>query len=434
MKKKFISNKKNILIGIIVLSSFVTLFVNSFYSKKIEENFQRSEVVKIQNQIRTTLTKHILDGNTYPDFVNINERRFQIFYTLNQDLQLYVERLLKQFKSEYASIVVIDNNTGEIIAATGFNRETNSFDLGLVYSSAHPSASLFKIVTSANLLEDAGYNRNTIVSYSGKATTLYKYQLKENQNKWTRFQSLGKAFAVSNNVVFAKAALKNLNSTGLMNKANNFGFNHALMMDLELGQSKLMAPEEQYQMAELASGFNVETTISPIHAALLSSIVANDGVIKFPRIIAAVKDTASGELIKFLEKNDKRAMNINSANELESLMQETIIQGTAKSSFKKLSSFVKNNVRIGGKTGSITGGDPWGKRDWFTAFAIPNSGQLGSGISVCVMNVNVKKWYVKSTFLAKNVIEYYYQKANKDYGWPHNQSLKKNKNEIAKGS
>jgi hypothetical protein len=63
---------------------------------------------------------------------------------------------------------------------------------------------------------------------------------------------------------------------------------------------------------------------------------------------------------------------------------------------------------IGGKTGSITGGTPFGKRDWFSAFAIPRDLERGKGISISVMNVNVKRWHVKSTMLAKNIIEYYY--------------------------
>ena len=70
----------------------------------------------------------------------------------------------------------------------------------------------------------------------------------------------------------------------------------------------------------------------------------------------------------------------------------------------------REKLSLGAKTGSITGGVPYGKRDWVVVYAKPNDENLPS-ISVAVMIVNVKKWYIKSTVLAKKIIEYYY----KDY-------------------
>jgi hypothetical protein len=89
-------------------------------------------------------------------------------------------------------------------------------------------------------------------------------------------------------------------------------------------------------------------------------------------------------------------------------MEYTISNGTARKSFKKFDKSLKKLLKIGGKTGSITGGIPYGKRDWFSAFAMPLNSSLGNGIAISVMNINVKKWFVRSTFLAKNIIELYY--------------------------
>ncbi len=430
----FRKNYKRILVGAVVLSSFVTVMINSFFGHTIRENAKRASIDKMQTLLRNDLTKYILKENRYPKTLKLDKVDFEIFYSINPDLQAYVENLLQQHKSDFASIVVLNNNTGEILAASGFERETNSFNLKLVFSSDHPSASLFKIITSANLFEEAGLNKDSLIPYSGRPTTLYKSQLRENNSRWTRFQTLGKAFAVSNNVVFAKAALKNLNSIDLMNKANRFGFNQALMLDLNLGTSKLMEPTDQYGMAEFASGFNVETTIGPIHGAILASIIANKGVLRYPRIIAGIKNSITFETIKLFEKPDRQVLNEKSARELSGLMENTIFEGTARSSFRKMSKGLKESLKIGGKTGSITGGEPFGKRDWFTAFASLRNGQEGSGISVCVMNININKWYIKSTYLAKNVIEYYYQKTNKDHRGLSQQTSKKHKNDGIRGS
>ncbi len=91
-------------------------------------------------------------------------------------------------------------------------------------------------------------------------------------------------------------------------------------------------------------------------------------------------------------------------------MELTVRRGTARGAFRRMKRSIKSKLDIGGKTGSITGGVPFGKRDWFAAYATPKNRVLGKGISISVMNVNVKKWYIKSTYLAKNIIEFYYKK------------------------
>jgi hypothetical protein len=66
-------------------------------------------------------------------------------------------------------------------------------------------------------------------------------------------------------------------------------------------------------------------------------------------------------------------------------------------------------LEIGAKTGSITGGFPFGKHEWITVFARPKAGKKGDkGISVAVLNINKEKWYVRSGYIAKKLIEYYY--------------------------
>ena len=78
--------------------------------------------------------------------------------------------------------------------------------------------------------------------------------------------------------------------------AHSFGFNQELMVELSLGQSFFEVPKDDYNLAEIASGFNKKTMISPIHAAVLSSVIANDGVIKYPFIVSKLTDGKKREL------------------------------------------------------------------------------------------------------------------------------------------
>jgi cell division protein FtsI/penicillin-binding protein 2 len=226
-------------------------------------------------------------------------------------------------------------------------------------------------------------------------------------------QTFETAFAKSNNVIFGKAAIKNTTSENLVKMAEGFGFNKPIMPEFSFLKSEIRQAKDDFALAELASGYNIETVISPIHAASLASVIANDGLFKTPKMISRVVNPATGENLWQEElPPSKRVITQETSREMQEMMSMTIDGGTARRSFRKMRNGYKDNLEIGGKTGSITGGTPFGKRDWFSAYALPRDKTKGKGISISVMNVNVKKWHVKSALLAKNVIEYYYKNIN----------------------
>lgn len=101
-------------------------------------------------------------------------------------------------------------------------------------------------------------------------------------------------------------------------------------------------------------------------------------------------------------------MSKQAARELKEMMNLTVSKGTARGAFRPWKTKKIRDIEIGGKTGTITGGVPYGRRDWFVSYAKPKDDPNDAGISVAVMIVNVEKWYIKSTYLAKKIIQYYY--------------------------
>lgn len=359
--------------------------------------------------LKAKLNKKCFKENVWPKTIDVESSKYEIKYTFNDQLVTYIKKLLKRYRSDFTSVSVIDNETGKILAVVGYERKGNTFNNHLPFTSTHPTASLFKIVTAAGLLSESSVDSDSIFSYRGRGTTLYKYQLQNKKSRWSRRISLKNAFAYSNNVIFGKAAINNITSKELYVTANKLGFNSRLMTDVRLTRSIFPMAGSRYQLAEFASGFNKKTYISPIHAAVLSSIISNDGVMKYPYFIDKVySDT--GEEIEFNNRNEKIALDSKVCKELRQMMSLTVKRGTARGSFRRFKRYLRNNLEIGGKTGSLTGGVPYGKRDWFTAYARPKNSNLGRGISLSVMNINVEKWYVKSAFLARNIIDYYYSK------------------------
>jgi len=147
--------------------------------------------------------------------------------------------------------------------------------------------------------------------------------------------------------------------------------------------------------------------MSPVHGAVIASIIANGGVLKYPRVIDSLEGISDNKIIYPPIKKDEVVLTPRTAEDMRTLFLATVTRGTARSSFKR-SKRLLDKFEIGGKTGSITGGTPHGKRDWFVSYAKSTEDKSDKGISICVMIVNQKKWYIKSPLLAKNIIEYYY--------------------------
>jgi cell division protein FtsI/penicillin-binding protein 2 len=396
---------KKIVLQVILLLSFSGII--AIYFRK-EKTVQREDIErKVYLKVRDELSRRYKDDEGWPEKLVVDNKIYNLEYTLDKDLTEYVKDLIQKNPSDYTSIVIMENSTSNILTALDYSKENRQFGKALTFSSSSPAASLFKVVTAAEVLENQTVDADTGFSFRGRSTTLYRYQLNDTQ-RFSRRISFEKAFASSNNVVFAKAAIENSTSVGLFKMAEKFGFNQDILGEISSGTSQFSLAENQYNLAELASGFNRVTTISPVHAASIATVIANNGVFKYPQLLSRISDNVQNKIIWRNEPISRRILKEESSFQLKRMMQLTVDKGTARAAFRRLPSKIKDNLEIGGKTGSITGGVPYGKRDWFIVYAIPKD-KRHPGISIAVMIVNVKKWYVRSSYLAKNIIEYYYK-------------------------
>lgn len=340
--------------------------------------------------------------------VDYDSSRYNVNYTFNDELEAFVKKQLALYRPDYTSVVVIDNESGNILAAVDYARTKNVFGRDLAFSTTHPAASIFKVITAADLLENTHIKTDTEFHFTGRSTTLYKSQLKEPQNRrWVRRLDLEHAFATSNNVIFGRTAIENLTPAGLKRMAEKFGFNKKLIEGIHLSPSVFNMATDQYNLAEYSSGLNRDTLMSPVHGAVIASVVANGGVLRYPVVIKSLEGLKDKKVIYPPLKKDDVVLTPQSSEDLRTLFMATVTQGTARSSFRR-SQYLLNKLEIGGKTGSLTGGEPHGKRDWFVSYAKSNEDKNDKGISICVMIVNQKKWYVKSPLIAKNIMEFYY--------------------------
>jgi cell division protein FtsI/penicillin-binding protein 2 len=270
----------------------------------------------------------------------------------------------------------------------------------------YPAASLFKIVSAAAAFEFADFSPDKTVSFVGRKHTLYKNQLKEKESRYSNNISFKKAFASSINPVFGKLGIHELDYQLLQKSAEKLFFERSIPFDFPVGKSEVFVPKDDFGMAELASGFNKGTTISPLHAALLASAVVNDGVMMKPWVVKRVINEA-GEV---LYENRKSPMGVSmspeTAKELRILMEDTIIHGTCRKTFyRERRRKIYKNVDLGAKTGTINDRDDRFKYDWLTAFVVPPNHK--KSICIAVLGIHGKVLGVRANRLGRSIIRYY---------------------------
>ncbi len=313
----------------------------------------------------------------------IKADNFYLETSLDSNLQHYLEQRMDRKNSRFIGIVVMQSDTGRILAMVGFDKTES--DINPCLRNSFPAASIFKIVTAAAAVDHCGYEANTKLRFNGYKHTLYRNQLKEHINRHTNTVSFKESFAQSINPVFGKIGVLYLGKAILEKYAEAFGFNQPIDFELPVSASRIQIKEIPYHWAEIASGFNNDTTISPIHAALMASAVVNEGRMVAPTIVDRVMDDKGQLLYRNQTQWLGRAMTPKASTVLSRLMEATVQAGTGRKSFRdRRRHKVLSKLNIGGKTGSIFNRSHDARFDWFVGYAKQKKGPAQLAIAVLV--------------------------------------------------
>jgi cell division protein FtsI/penicillin-binding protein 2 len=394
---------------ILILVCFAGVWISAYRS---QASIPPGDLEKTFIEYREKLNRPIifkdlkLDPTDLSDHIVLErgEERFIVESSLDQSLQDYIVRLLRRSQTLRAAVVVLSCTDGRVLAMTSYHKDKSGEDLCL--KADFPAASLFKIVSAAAALESAGYKPDKAVYYWGKRHTLYKKQLKTKITRYTEKTSFKKAFASSINPVFGKLGIYDLGQDVMTEYGGKFLFNHIIPFDFPVEMSTVQVPEDDFGLAEIASGFNKQTKISPLHAALLASVAANNGVMVTPWLVENVKNE-SGEFF-YQRRPTRLALSVSrkTAKNLKVLMRDTVIYGTCRKSFRPLRrKRVFKGVELGAKTGTINDEADRFKYDWLTAYALPKD--RAKAICIAVLGVHDEKLGIRANELGRYIINYH---------------------------
>ncbi|GBC59343.1 penicillin-binding protein [Desulfonema ishimotonii] len=297
--------------------------------------------------------------------------RFQIDATLDPFLQNFLIGHRQTRYARYIGMVVMEPRSGRILSMVSFDSADPRRNV--CTDSVFPAASVFKLVTAAASVEKCGFGANSTLTYCGRKHTLYKFQLKKRPDRGPINRiSLRDSFAQSVNPVFGKLGIHYLGKKRLAKSADAFGFNGDISRELPVAPSTFSLSDDPYHWAEVASGFNRSTAISPLHGAVMAAaIVANKGRRIEPMIVEQITDGAGRLLYRGQRQEMGQAITPRAAKVVRSLMEETVRTGTASKVFRKYRKDpVFARLNIGGKTGTINSrSSDYRRFDWFVGFA-----------------------------------------------------------------
>jgi len=239
------------------------------------------------------------------------------------------------------------------------------------------------------------------------AHTLYNTQLEQGEGRYTRKTSFKRAFSRSINPVFGKIGIYDLGREFMAEYADKFLFNQEIPFDLPLATSSVHIPADDFGLAEIASGFNRRTLISPLHVSLITAAVANGGIMVEPWLVRRLKDESGKVLYRARLSKLGSPIEENTASQLRILMQDTVAHGTCRKALNPLRrKKLFEGIELGAKTGTINDYHDRYKYDWVTAYALPRNGD--GGICITVLAIHGKKLGIKASEVARYIMNYHF--------------------------
>ncbi len=332
-----------------------------------------------------------------------------IVLTLNPDLQLKAQELLRRYQVPWGAIVMVEPKTGRVLALAGYS-ERDGAEASVALRATFPAASLFKVITAAGGVERGGISSDYIVNFRGGDHSFIGVSNGlPDPIRDRRRLSAAEALGRSCNPAFARIGVKFLSGGGLERYALNFGFNSTMPFELPVGVSKFSPPTDELDLAKVSAGFG-DVTVSPLHAAMIGAALGNKGVMMRPYMVERIV-TPDGKSTNVNKPIPLRTVVApGTASEVMKMMETTVRTGTGRRQFLRGRGPVLLSRSIAAKTGTLKGDNPRGINHWFMAVAPSEQPE----VALATLVVDPGNARVKSSALARVMLETYFGERSDD--------------------
>lgn len=233
----------------------------------------------------------------------INE---EITRGLRLSIDLELSRLsLESLGEKQGNIVLIQPDTGEILAAVSDKKTEAKMgdDSSPAFEQMLEPASISKLITITAAFKNKLDPQQEIAGMTCRGAKRYSGKVLYCPAARGKLYGLEHALAVSCNIAFADLGVK-IGWEKMLEELRLFGFDSQVKNSFPLGKIIIKKGDDR-ALANLAIGLE-DTVLTPVHAALIAAVFANDGYRVYPGLFSATDGFVGLSPQEIKTKNLKR--------------------------------------------------------------------------------------------------------------------------------
>jgi len=351
----------------------------------------------------------------YSDLIGEKSPGDNVITTLNSELQQVAYDALGSYRG---AVVVMEAATGKILAMVSKpSYDPNAIDLiwdelieedesaenpkspllNRATQGIYPPGSTFKILTALEYMrENQDYTK---YEYDCDGSITYQKMSIHCYNKKVHGEEdLMLSFAKSCNTSFANIG-KDLDIDRYSQLCEDFLFNKPLPITMASKQSSFVLQSgvsvvKDVMQTVIGQG---DTLITPLHNAMITAAVANDGVMMKPYVVDRIENAEGGLVKGFVKQKIAEPMTKQEAAYIGKMMRMVVTDGTG-TKLKNL------KVEAAGKTGSADHSEDEPAHAWFVGYAPYEEPEIV--VSIIVESVGTGSEYAVP--IAKEIFQAYF--------------------------
>ncbi|KRE39017.1 cell division protein FtsI [Janibacter sp. Soil728] len=241
----------------------------------------------------------------------------------------------------------------------------------------YPPGSVFKIVTAAAALEDGQWSEDSTIPGPAVLDLPQTEVGLPNSHPGACGPddkvTLAAALQDSCNTAFGWLGMQ-LGGDAMRQQAGKFGFGDDLEVPMKVTPSTLPAQMSPAQEAQVGIG-QYDVRVTPLQVAMVSSAVANDGVVMKPHLVQSVLGSDLSTISETKPEQLSKAMEPKTSDQLTDMMKLVVERGTGTQA-------AVSGTSVAGKTGTAEHGAGLPPHAWFTGFAPADNPQIAVAVVV----------------------------------------------------
>ncbi|KZL93283.1 peptidoglycan D,D-transpeptidase FtsI family protein [Clostridium magnum] len=315
--------------------------------------------------------------------------------SLKTSLDLEVQRKAYDLLGDNrGAVVALNPKTGEILAMVSkpsfnpnnlqeiwksINQDKNTPLINRASAGLYPPGSTFKTVTAVSALENMPSVKNRTFNDNGSLYISNDYSLNNFSGEVLGSINFQQAYTHSSNVVFGTLGLE-LGNDKLKATAEKFYFNKEIPADgipVEPSRFPILKKYEKGSIAQSAIGQSSDLA-SPLQMAMVTSTIANDGVMMKPHLVNEVLTSKGSSVKSIVPESLGQVISADTAQTMKDFMRSVVSEGTGVNA-------AIEGIEVGGKTGTAdhqVDGKDAPPHSWFIGFAPYDNPQVAVAIIV----------------------------------------------------